>query len=144
MLLIAASCAEAGCWCHRCSCRSPVLLAGLGWSSQLPGAVLATQLSALGTSNRHVSDAALAQKLARVVPVLYGALAALPAAELAAAAAVLEGQPTVWVGNGFVPAERVAFKVCHQLRCLFTRPGFWHDACVSFCNAPCDHPHMLC
>jgi sacsin len=46
-----------------------------------------------------------------VVPVLYGALAALPQQELAAAAAVLEGQPTVWVGNGFVPAERVAFKV---------------------------------
>lgn len=98
---------------HMCVwiCRSPVLLSGLGWSSQLPGAVLATQLSALGAANRHVTDAALAQKLARVVPVVYGALAALPAAELAAAAAVLEGQPTVWVGNGFVPAERVAFKV---------------------------------
>eukprot|EP00878_Enallax_costatus_P018109 GHUV01019053.1.p1 GENE.GHUV01019053.1~~GHUV01019053.1.p1 ORF type:complete len:1075 (+),score=289.48 GHUV01019053.1:149-3226(+) len=91
-------------------CRSPVLLSGLGWNSQLPGAVLATQLSALGAANRHVTDAAVAQKLARIVPVLYGGLAALPAAELAAAAAVLEGQPTVWVGNGFVPAERVAFK----------------------------------
>jgi sacsin len=87
------------------------MLAGLGWSSQLPGAVLASQLAALGAAHRHLQDAALAQKLARVVPVLYGALAALSQQELAAAAAVLEGQPTVWVGNGFVPAERVAFQV---------------------------------
>lgn len=83
----------------------------------MPGAMLATQLSALGAANRHVADAVLAQKLARIVPVLYGALAGLPAAELAAAAAVLEGQSTVWVGNGFVPAERVAFKVCGDRPC---------------------------
>lgn len=98
---------------HVCAAalRSPVLLSGLGWSAALPGAVLASQLAALGAAHRHVHDAALAQKLARVVPVLYGALAGLAQQELAAAAAVLEGQPTVWVGNGFVPAERVAFKV---------------------------------
>lgn len=92
-------------------CRSQVLLSGLGWSSKLTGAVLASQLTALGSQHRQVHDAATAQKLASIVPVLYGALAALPAAELAAAAAVLENMPTVWVGNGFVPAGRVAFKV---------------------------------
>lgn len=62
--------------------------------------------------HRHVADAHTAQLLARMVPVLYNALGQLPAAELAAAAAVLEGgRPSVWVGNGFVSASRVAFKV---------------------------------
>jgi len=99
------------CCLHFCAARSPVLLSGLGWDAPLTGAVLGSQLAALGTANRHVTDGAHAQKLARVVPGLYAALSGLQQQELAAAAAVLEGQPSVWVGNGFVPAERVAFKV---------------------------------
>lgn len=92
-------------------CRSPALLAGLGWAAGLPGAVLGSQLAALGDAHVRVTSDGLAQTLARVAPALYGALAGLPQPELAAAAAVLEGRRCVWVGNGFVPAERVAFKV---------------------------------
>lgn len=77
----------------------------------LTGAELGSQLAALGSKHRQVPDAHLAQQLARIVPQLYMALDNLPATELSAAAAVLEGQPSVWVGNGFVDASRVAFKV---------------------------------
>jgi hypothetical protein len=77
----------------------------------LTGAELGSQLAALGQKHRHATNAHLAQQLSRVVPQLYMALDDLPATELTAAAAVLEGQPSVWVGNGFVDASRVAFKV---------------------------------
>lgn len=81
-------------------------------NAPLTGAELGSQLAAMGNKHRHVTSAHLAQQLARVVPQLYMSLDNLPSAELAAAAAVLEGQPSVWVGNGFVDASRVAFKVC--------------------------------
>jgi hypothetical protein len=80
-------------------------------NTPLTGAELGSQLAALGQKHRHVTNAHLAQQLSRVVPQLYMALDDLPATELTAAAAVLEGQPSVWVGNGFVDASRVAFKV---------------------------------
>jgi hypothetical protein len=77
----------------------------------LTGAELGSQLAALGQKHKHVADPHLAQQLSRIVPQLYMALDNLPSTELSAAAAVLEGQPSVWVGNGFVDASRVAFKV---------------------------------
>lgn len=77
----------------------------------LAGAELGSQLAALGQKHRHVPDGHLAQQLARIVPQLYMAIDDLPPTELAAAAAVLDGQPSVWVGNGFVDASRVAFRV---------------------------------
>lgn len=80
-------------------------------NAPLTGAELGSQLSALGLKHRTVADAHLAQQLARIVPQLYMALDELPSSELSAAAAVLEGQSSVWVGNGFVDASRVAFKV---------------------------------
>jgi len=92
----------------------------------LTGAELGSQLAALGLKHRHVSDAHLAQQLARIVPQLYMALDNLPSTELSAAAAVLEGQPSVWVGNGFVDASRVAFKV-----------GSCRGMAVYLCSASC-------
>ncbi len=92
-------------------CRSAALANGLGWSKPLSGSVLAHQLSQLGALHTHVTDAALARQLAGVVPALYGGLAALGAEELGLVRAVLQGAPCVWVGNGFAPPERVAFKV---------------------------------
>lgn len=89
----------------------------------LTGAQLGSQLSALGSKHRHVQDPHTAQQLARMVPVVYGALGELPGPELAAAAAVLEGQPSVWVGNGFVAASRVAFKVGDTLRVSWCAMG---------------------
>lgn len=80
-------------------------------NTPLAGAELGTQLAALGSKHRSVTDAHLAQQLSRIVPQLYMALGDLPGIELAAAAVVVEGQPSVWVGNGFVDASRVAFKV---------------------------------
>lgn len=41
---------------------------------------------------------------------LYSALAALPDVELAAAKEQLAGAACVWVGNGFMPPDRVAFR----------------------------------
>jgi hypothetical protein len=117
-----------------CCPRSPALLQGLGWSSRPAGALLGTQLAALGakypavllhgkasstTSSSEPQLAVLApdlaQQLASGVPALYSALASLPADEMAAAAGVLQGGNSVWVGNGFAPASKVAFKVRAQL-----------------------------
>lgn len=58
-----------------------------------------------------VSDAGLSQELAGVVPLLYRSLGALAPAEAAVARGLLAGSRCVWVGNGFAPAGRVAFKV---------------------------------
>ena len=58
-------------------------------------------------------DAATAQQLAGVVPQIYSALSGSSAEEVAAAKGVLEGGNCVWVGNGFVAADKVAFKVRH-------------------------------
>jgi hypothetical protein len=80
-------------------------------NTPLTGAELGSQLAALGLKHRTVTDAHLAQQLSRIVPQLYMAMDDLPATEMGAAGAVLEGQPSVWVGNGFVDASRVAFKV---------------------------------
>lgn len=116
-----------------CCSRSPALLQGLGWSKRPAGALLGTQLAALGAKYPAVllnGDASsdksnsgpqltvlapdLAQQLARGVPALYSALAALPPDEMAAAAGVLRGGNSVWVGHGFAPASKVAFKVRQQ------------------------------
>jgi hypothetical protein len=86
-------------------------------NTPLTGAELGSQLAALGLKHRTAPDAHLAQQLSRIVPQLYMALDDLPATEMSAAAAVLEGQPSVWVGNGFVDASRVAFKV-GRVSCL--------------------------
>lgn len=41
---------------------------------------------------------------------LYRALAALPAPELEATRKLLAASPCIWVGNGFAPIGRVAFR----------------------------------
>lgn len=55
-----------------------------------------------------VSHEALRQQLAAVVPQLYAHLSQPGAAE--AAAVVVQGCACVWVGDGFAPVERVAFR----------------------------------
>ncbi|GLI60510.1 hypothetical protein VaNZ11_002673 [Volvox africanus] len=57
-----------------------------------------------------VTDPALSQVLAWVVPVLYRSLAALGPNEAPVARGMLHGTRCVWVGNGFAPAGKVAFK----------------------------------
>ncbi|KXZ55127.1 hypothetical protein GPECTOR_3g279 [Gonium pectorale] len=91
-------------------CRSSALAAGLGWSAPLPGSVLAQQLLQLGELHSSVSDPSLSQVLAGVVPLLYRSLAGLGLHESAVARGLLHGSRCVWVGNGFAPAGRVAFK----------------------------------
>eukprot|EP00198_Chlamydomonas_reinhardtii_P000860 XP_001690195.1 predicted protein [Chlamydomonas reinhardtii] len=89
---------------------SSALAAGLGWGAPLAGSVLAQQLLQLGEMHARVSDAGLSQELAGVVPLLYRSLGALAPAEAAVARGLLAGSRCVWVGNGFAPAGRVAFK----------------------------------
>ncbi|GLC59948.1 hypothetical protein PLESTB_001557000 [Pleodorina starrii] len=91
-------------------CRSSALAAGLGWSGPLGGSVLAQQLLQLGELHARVTDAGLSQVLAGVVPLLYRSLAALGLHEGPVARGLLAGSRCVWVGNGFAPAGKVAFK----------------------------------
>ncbi|EFJ44918.1 hypothetical protein VOLCADRAFT_118510 [Volvox carteri f. nagariensis] len=91
-------------------CRSSALAAGLGWSGRLGGSVLAQQLLQLGEMHTQVTDPALSQVLAGVVPLLYRSLAELGLHEAPVARGLLYGSRCVWVGNGFAPAGKVAFK----------------------------------
>jgi hypothetical protein len=61
---------------------------------------------------------------------IYSALSALSEHEAEVLAAVLPGAACVWVGSGFVPAARVAF------RCLICRPSLLPPARLSFCLQP--------
>ena len=56
---------------------------------------------------------AVSQMLAQLIPQLYRALDRLPAADFAAAAAILSDAPVVWVGNGFAQTDRIALRCAH-------------------------------
>lgn len=91
-------------------CGSSALATALGWSAPLTPEVLACQLAALGEQYKHVDDTATRQLLAGVVPKLYHSLASLSASVLDNLRTSIEDSNIVWVGDGFVPINKVAFR----------------------------------
>ena len=92
-------------WCAR----------GGGDAAAAAGAQADAQADAAGVEAADAATAALSwqRATAAAVPLLYGALSAArvvdSARSLESAASVLRGTPWVWVGDAFVPPERVAF-----------------------------------
>jgi sacsin len=73
---------------------------------------MGTQLATLGSMHPagSLADVALQQRLARAVPQIYAAFTALSSHDMEVVTAILSGSACIWVGTGFVPAERVAFR----------------------------------
>ncbi|CAM0901691.1 unnamed protein product [Alopecurus aequalis] len=89
-------------------CTSSALSYSLGWSSPPSGNVIAAQLLELGKNNEIVTDQALRQELALVMPKIYSLLTNLTGSdEMDIVKVVLEGCRWIWVGDGFAKAEEV-------------------------------------
>lgn len=81
------------------------------WSRTPRGSIVAAQLEALGRMHTRVPELATQQRLATVVPQLYRGLAVLDEHDLEVARQLLQGASCIWVGDAFVPAERVALRL---------------------------------
>ncbi|KAJ3692968.1 hypothetical protein LUZ60_012063 [Juncus effusus] len=89
-------------------CVSSALLQILGWSIPPSGNVIAAQLLEMGKNNEIVTDQALRQELALVMPKIYSLLRNLVGSdEMEIVKAVLEGSRWIWVGDGFAKADEV-------------------------------------
>ena len=89
-----------------------MLAEGLGWSQPLNAFILANQLTSMGSKHAagRVNDVHLLQQLAQAVPQIYNALVALGKQDVEMVNAVLGNSSCIWVGNGFVTPNRVAFR----------------------------------
>lgn len=118
-----------------CACRSPIVAAGLGWSGQPTGSIIAAQLAAIGQANITVRDEATSQSLAAAVPTVYRALLALDEHEMEVAHALLAPVACIWTGRGFVPAAKVALRC---VTCFCLRKLLWVSL-ISSCKVckPC-------
>lgn len=89
-------------------CSSSALSLNFGWSTAPGGSVIAAQLLELGKNNEIISDQALRQELALVLPRIYCILAGMVGLdEMDIVKAVLEGSRWIWVGDGFSTEEEV-------------------------------------
>lgn len=89
-------------------CTSSALSYSLGWSSPPSGSVIAAQLLELGKNNEIVTDQALRQELALVMPKIYSLLTNLIGSdEMDIVKVVLEGCRWIWVGDGFAKVDEV-------------------------------------
>jgi sacsin len=89
-------------------CTSSTLSQILGWSTPPSGNLIAAQLLELGKNNEIVTDSALRQELALVMPKIYSLLTSLVGSDdMEIVKAVLEGSRWIWVGDGFAKVDEV-------------------------------------
>eukprot|EP00803_Ostreobium_quekettii_P010692 evm.model.scf_230.1 EVM.evm.TU.scf_230.1 scf_230:55-29919(-) len=89
---------------------SEALMDSLGWSASLAPGIIAQQLLELGKLDLAAGSSSVCKVLAGIVPTIYSKLGELSDKDMEVAKSILSGSLCVWVGNGFAPANKVAFK----------------------------------